>query len=255
MKFLLLFLTITTMTFAAPPTKAEEITYEFLLKTAAETGYCDHIPHIQKIFDTYKVKTLLEFGLGYSTKYFLDHCTKVLSVEFITSGISPNWMKYCLDLYRGYSNWISVAYFSNFSHDCSWAPYKFLGTAKLYEAETEYSRTQVIPNDTSLAELRTFIGNLLKYNKPDLALVDPPLLLRAPFVQFLFDKVPIILATDCSQFITPQTSDVYGYRKIAPPDNYETIYIPKAKGTLLWIKKSDETKNLIEVMKEYAQTP
>ncbi len=256
MKSLLLLLTLSTCLYAvqAPPAKADDITYEYLAKVGRETGYCDHIPHIQKIFDNYKVKTLLEFGLGYSTKYFLDHCTKVISVEFITRGLKPDWIKYCLGLYQDYSNWIPVAYFSNYSGDFSWAPYKFFGTSKLFEAEQQYVPSLQFPSDTAyLTELNTFITNITKYHKIDMVLVDPPTLLRGPLVQLLFDKVSIIVAHDCFSYCTDKISDIYGYRRLKVPDNYETIFINKGKTTLVWIKKSEET--LIQLMKEYAASP
>lgn len=236
------------------PTKADDITYDFLVQTGIETGYCDHIAHIRKILENHKVKTLLEFGLGYSTKYFLDNCTKVISVEFVTGGLRPDWMKLCLELYKGYSNWVPVAYFSSYSADFGWAPYKYFATAKLYEAEKSYAATLIPPSDDSyLAEMKTFIGNLTKFNKIDLALVDPTILNRGAVVQLLFEKAPIILAHDCGSSTSSASSDIYGYRRITPPENYETIYIPKGIGTLLWIKKTAETAELIEKMQSYAQ--
>lgn len=241
---------------AASISKADDITFEFLVQTGKETGYCDHITHIKKIFEHYQVKTLLEFGVGFSTKYFLDHCTKVLSVEFVTSGVKPDWLRYCLDLYKGYSNWIPVAYFSNYSGDFSWAPYKYFATVKLYEAEKIYASTMRIPDDDAyLTELKTFIGNLTKFNKVDLALVDPALLQRGAMVQLLFDKAPIILAHDCFSSHSPNSLDIYGYRRITVPENYEEIFIPKGIGTLMWIKKTEQTTSLIEAMKTYAKTP
>lgn len=254
MKFLLLFISIISFVQADPPVKADDITYEFLVQTGEETGYCDHIAHIKKIFENYKVKTLLEFGLGFSTKYFLDNCTKVISVEFIMGQNSPYWMKSCLELYKNYSNWIPVAYFSNFSGDFSWAPYKYFATAKLFEAEKGYAATKTFPpDDAHLAELKTFIGNLTKFNKVDLVLVDPSILQRGAIVQLLFDKAPILLATDCYSSIAPGAPDIYGYKRVETPENYEMIFIPKGKGTLLWIQKMDQTVELIETMKNDAQ--
>lgn len=255
--FTLLLLTFAFQIYSfTPPQKADEITPDFLRQVGEQTGFCDHIPHIQKIFENYKVKTLLEFGLGYSTKYFLDACTKVISVEFVTKGVGPGWIKNCLSLYQSYSNWVPVAYFSNYPGDFGWAPYKFFGTTKFYEAELQYVPSLVIPPDNGyLTELRTFIGNLTKYNKIDVAFVDPSTLLRGPIVQLLFDKAPIILAHDTnSSYTNPNAADIYGYRRVDVPENYEVISIRKGVGTLLWIKKTDETKALIEVMKEYAQS-
>jgi hypothetical protein len=254
MKYLIALLTLVGLAEAAPPTKADDITYDFLVQTGYETGYCDHIAHIRKILETTKVKVLLEFGLGYSTKYFLDSCTKIISVEFVMGKNNPEWMKYCLDLFKGYSNWIPVAYFSNFSHDFSWAPYKYFATNKLFEAEMSYAATGQVPEDNGhVTELKTFIGNLTKFNKIDLALVDPSILERGVLVQLLFEKSPIILAHDCYSFFSSDLADTYGYRKVIPPEDYETIFIPKGKGTLLWIQKTDHTAELIRAMKNYAK--
>jgi hypothetical protein len=253
MKYLILLLTLLGFIEAAPPTKADDITYDFLVQTGTETGYCDHIAHIRKILETTKVKVLLEFGLGYSTKYFLDNCAKVISVEFVQGKINPDWMKHCLDLYKGYSNWIPVAYFSNFSGDFSFAPYKYFASHKLFEAEATFAATgQASGDDAHVAELKTFIGNITKFNKVDLALVDPSILERGVLVQLLFEKSPIILAHDCYSFVSAELPDTYGYRKVIPPEDYETIFISKGKGTLLWIKKTDPMAELIRVMKDYA---
>lgn len=256
MKYLILILSLVSFIQAAPPAKADDITYEFLVQTGEQTGYCDHIAHIKKIFDNYKVKVFLEFGLGYSTKYFLDQCTKVISVEFVTNGLSPDWMKLCLDLYKGHSNWVPIAYFSNYSMGFSWAPYKYFATPKLYEAEASYAATGQIPFDHGyLTEMKTFIGNLLKFNKVDMALVDPATLLRGAIVQLLFDKTPIILTHDAYSYISLSMADTYGYRSVVAPENYESIFIPKGKGTILWIKKTDQTEALIKTMKDYARSP
>lgn len=257
MKYLIpLFLFIGALQAENRPEKADEITYDFLIRTGKETGYCDHIPHIQKIFEHQPIKILLEFGLGYSTKYFLDHCTKVLSVEFVMGEIYPSWMRYCLDLYKGYSNWVPIAFFSNHPGEFAWAPYKYFASGKLFEAERFFATTHQIPEENAYCtELRTFIGNLTKFNKVDLALVDPGILLRGVLVELLFDKVSIILAQDADSFISAEYPDTYGYRNILTPDHYEVIFIPKGKGTLLWIKKTEELATLIQTMKDYAKSP
>src|SRR6185436_1197288 len=108
--------------------KADDITYDWLVKYGDETGITDHVSHFRKIFNKFKVKTCLEFGVGYSTKYFLDSCNKVISIEFVTSGYGPAVMKRYIELYRGYSNWLPIVYFSGYRGDMTWAPFKYLGT-------------------------------------------------------------------------------------------------------------------------------
>src|SRR5579872_2839991 len=193
----LLFIFLNYSAFAEEITSADQITYDFLVEQGRNAGYCDHIRYFKDIFEKIKVKTLLEFGLGYSTKYYLDHCTKVLSVEFITGGYGPSWMKKCLELYRGYTNWVPIAYFSDYKGDMSWSPYKYIGSegvakASHYQSTTYKSYSSV--DNFYLNELTTFVKNLTKYNKIEIALVDPGNYLRGELVQMLFDKSPIILA-------------------------------------------------------------
>lgn len=253
MKILPFLLSIALCAQAAQPTKAEDITYDLLVQMGKK-GYCDAVPHIQKISENYPVKTMLEFGLGYSTKYFLDSFTKVLSVEYVTNALPATWIKYCIDLYQNYSNWLPIAFFSDYSGDISWAPYRYLATSKLSDAEMKYSiQFQDISDHPFIKETKTFIGNISKYHKYDLALIDPPSLLRGPLVELLFDKVPIILAQDAFSFFNDQIPDIYGYRRVSTPENYECIFLPQEKGTLLWIQKNDATDALIQTMKEYAQ--
>jgi len=234
---------------------SNEITYDFLVRNSQDTGYGDHIPYFRDIFEKITVKTLLEFGLGYSTKYYLDHCNKVISVEFITSGYGPTWMKKCIDLYRGYSNWVPIAYFSDYKGDMSWAPYKYIGSDGIAKASSHQSRTyqsySTIDN-FYLNELTTFVKNLTKYNKVDVALVDPGNYIRGELVQMLFDKSPIILANHVNFSFLRLKDDIYGYSRIITPDDYEEIHLQEGMGTIIWIKKNPELQELIDYFKNQA---
>lgn len=235
---------------------AEEITYDWLVKYGNWTGMTDHIPHFKKIFSKLKIKTLLEFGLGYSTKYFLDSCNKVISVEFITDGTGPDWMKKCIDLYRDYSNWTPIAYFSGYQGDMNWARYKYLGSENFSKAayyQTVNHKNYALINDFYLLELNAFITNLLKSYKIDLAFVDPGTYLRGDLVQLLFDKVPLIVAHHSSCRAKGEKDDVYGYSRIETPENYEEIFIPSGGGTTLWVVKKDPFFSFIEDLKKYAE--
>ncbi len=233
--------------FAEEIIDANQINYDFLVTHGRETGYGDHIPYFKDIFEKITVKTLLEFGLGYSTKYYLERCAKVISVEFVTSGYGPVWMKKCIDLYRGYSNWIPIAYFSDYKGDMSWAPYKYIGSdgvakASNYQSSTYKSYSAI--DNFYLNELTTFVKNLTKYNKVDLALVDPGNYLRGELVQTLFDKSPIILAHHVDFSFLRLKDDIYGYSSIVTPDNYEEIHLQEGMGTIIWIKKTPELQEL-----------
>lgn len=253
MKTLIALLFLSTA-FCAPITKAEEITYDFLLETGKQTGYCDHIPVFKKIFETIKVKAFLEFGVGYSTKYFLDSCTKVISVEFISPGWSADWLKKCLDLYRNYSNWVPVAYFSGYKGDFAWAPYKYFGSEGLFKADCYFSSTRqsyASIDNTYQTEFQTFVTNLAKYNKIDIALVDPGICLRGEIVQLLFGKINIILSHDTRA--SQSKMNPYGFNRLIVPDDYEEIHFSTGVGTTAWVRKTDALLPLIQVLKDHAK--
>src|SRR5579872_5813640 len=63
----------------------EDITEEYLTRTSASSHYTEHVAHLKKVFDHLHVRTFLEFGLGFATKYFIDNSEHVVSVEFIRS--------------------------------------------------------------------------------------------------------------------------------------------------------------------------
>ena len=237
-------------------TKAEEITYDWLINTGAATGYTDHIPHFREIFNHLKVRTFLEFGLGFSTKYFLDSCEKVISVEFVTPGSGPDWIKKCLDLYRNYSNWIPITFFSGQVWDISWAPYKYLGSecvdkAACYQCSTH--KNYALIDGFYLTELDAFISQLVQNHPIDIAFVDPGFYLRGDLVQLLFDKVPVIVAHDAAVRAQGEKNDVYGYSRIITPENYEEIYISYGQGTMVWILKNEKNNDLMDAIKNYAK--
>lgn len=249
MKFISPLLFITTLFCGS--TKAEDITYDFLVETGETTGYCDHIPVFKKIFETMKVRTLLEFGLGYSTKYFLDSCTKVISVEFIFTTWETDWIKKCLNLYRGYSNWVPIVYFSNFNGDFSWAPYKYHGSDALYRAHSYFASTgqSYAAVDRSYQnEMQFFLSNLTKYNTIDVAFVDSGMVLLADIVQVLFEKIPVIVAHGTKTSYLGQNP--YGFASLQVPANFEEIRISRGVGTTIWVKKTEELAPLIQVLKD-----
>jgi hypothetical protein len=234
---------------------ADDITYEWLTDAGNPNSYADHVPHFNKLFKEHKVRTLFEFGVGFETKYFLDSCDKVISVEFVTNGYGPEWIKSCLNLYQNFSNWVPIVYFTGYQDSMKWAPYKYAGSDSVYTA-TSYQcathRNYALVDDFYLKELNSFISRLAKSNRIDVAFVHPPINLRGDLVQLLFDKVPIILANGTST--TRNTpNDVYGYSRIKTPDNYEEISLPNGHGTTIWIEKKDQFQSLTKAMKMYAE--
>jgi len=256
-RYLIPLLICSLFTFADVQENIDEITYEWLVSQGELTGHTSHIHVFKKMFTEAKINRVLEFGLGFSTKYFLDCTEKVVSVEHVTNGAGPEWMKKCLELYKGYSNWIPIAYFTGYQGDTHWAPYKFFGSESVYQAvsfQTSTHQNYALIDDTYVKELDLFITNLSRANKFDLAFVDSGLYLRGDLVQLLFNKVPIIIAhdTDCRE--VGMEDDVYGYSRIITPDNYEEIYIKDLKGTTIWIIKNENYVDILQSFKAYAQT-
>ena len=236
--------------------KISEITYEWLSEEGNRTGYTDHVHHFCELFKQVNVKNFLEFGLGFSTKYFLDHCQKVISVEFITEGYGPDWMKTCLHAYAEFPHWIPIAYFSSFSGDYSWAPYKYFGSEQVHTAasyQCSSHKNYALLDASYLKELDTMLTNLIKCHQIDCAFVDAGIYLRGDLVSLLFHKVPIILAHDTMCRQLNMQEDVYGYSRIITPVDYEEIAIASGKGTTIWIHKQPSLEGVIQAMKTYAQ--
>ncbi len=240
------------------PTVADEITYTWLTQGATQPHDTQHVMVFKKIFDTLKVKTFLEFGLGYPTKYFLDQCNKVISVDIITHGYGPAVMQKFLRIYADYSNWIPIAFFSGYlGWDYGWAPYKHLGSESVYKATSyqhAHHKTYAKIDDFYIIELNAFITNLLKYNKAEVAFTGHAIFLRGEIVQLLFDKVPIIVAHNTNKRNQGNQDDEYGLVRVVTPDNYEEIFFPLQGGTTAWIAKKEKYLGLIDELKKFADT-
>lgn len=239
-------------------TNADDITEAWLLEAGQETGYTEHTRHFKNIFSKMKVRTFLEFGVGFSTKFFLDNCDHVVSVEFVTPGSGPEWLQKCIELYRNCHHWTPIAYFSGPSLDMSWAPHKFVGTESVYKAASYQPvyRKSYAPIDSSfLGELDTFVRQQVAKNDVDVAFVDAGICIRGDLVQTLFHKVPIIAAHDIAPKHRRHDDDVYGYGRLVVPENYEEIYVPFGMGTAFWIKKEPRYKSIITCLRKYVNSP
>lgn len=240
------------------PLKADEVSYPWLTQAAVKDHDTDHVQLFKKLFELRKVRTLLEFGLGYSTKFFLDHCSKVISVDIITYGYGPEIMQKFLHVYSDYSNWIPIAFFSGYrGWDYSWAPYKHLGSESLYKATSyqhAHRKDYTKIDDFYLVELNAFISNLLKYNKPDVVFIGHAIILRGDFVQLLFDKVPLIIAHNTLNRKLGIAEDLYGLNRVITPENYEEIYFGLQGGTTIWIQKKETFQELTDKLRAYANT-
>lgn len=238
-------------------TKADEITEDWLVTTGIETGYTEHIRHFKKLFEKTHVRTFLEFGVGFSTKYFIDHSDKVISVEFVTPGAGPEWIKYCIELYRNCKTWTPIVYFTGKGLDTSWAPYKYLGAESVHKAaafQPVYYQSYTLIDPSFLDDLENFINEQVVINDIDVAFVDAGICIRGDLVQVLFDKVPIIVAHDVARKEIRHLDDVYGYGRIVKPDHYVEIHVTLGMGTAFWIKNEEQYQGIIKELQEYAKS-
>jgi hypothetical protein len=222
-------------------------TFLFMLQMEAKSPAS---PFVQTIFDHLKVKTTLEFGLSEETNYFLESSTKVISIEFITNGYGPESLKAAIEKKKSYSNWIPIAFFSGFHGDVNWAPYRYYGSESVYKATSHMCATHQSfagIDDFYLTELNSFINNLKKCYKIDVAHIGGSILLRGDLVQILFGKVPVIIGT--GTHYPPQ--DLFGYNNLTVPSDYEAIVLPQYQ-TTIWISQKEEFKALTEDLRKLA---
>lgn len=221
----------------------------------ARSQAIDFLSPFEVINQNLKVRSVLEFGLGDHTKYFLDKYKKVISIEVVTHGYGPETIKKYIQLYRDYSNWIPISYFSGYHGDMNWAPYKYLATDAVYKACSHQCATRMphysTIDNSYIKELNEFITNLVKFNKIDVAFICPALFLRGDIVDLMFGKVSIIVAheTDARNEGLVGFDDLWGYSRVVTPLDYEEIYLPTQGGTTIWIAKKGEFANLIEQLK------
>lgn len=236
-------------------TNAEQITEEFLTTPGPFFSYTEHIRHFKLIFDQMKVRTFLEFGVGLSTKYFLEKSEKVISVEFVTHGTGPEWLIHCMQLFQNYRTWMPIAYLSGYNEDTKWARYQYNGLESVYQAaayQPVHRKSYREIDSSFLGDLDNFILQQTAGNNVDIAFVDAGVCLRGDLVTTLFNKVPIIVAHDFGSKATIVLNDIYGYGRIIVPDNYVEIVIPFGMGTAFWIVKDEKYQKIIQDLTAYS---
>lgn len=216
--------------------ESDFITYDWLIDCAKNTSYTDHIPHFRRLFNTMKIRGLLECGCGYSTKYFMDHCAKVVSIEFMTPGTGDLWFNECLKLYKDCPNWVPLAYNANhqdvsFNNACAYAcsehkDYSLIDSSYLNRLDL-YFKTQI---DIAHQEGKDI----------DVAFVDPGVYTRGDMVKVLLaNKVPIVMAHDTACDPDSDADEgCYIWFVVKTPADYEKIFIPFGQGTTFWIHKN-----------------
>lgn len=194
--------------------------YEYL----AENPWTDHVQHTAKLFQLLPVSSFLEFGMGEGTKFYLDQCDHVTSVETLGRlgrSIHERCYQQCLSLYKNYPNWNPLLY------DCS---------SDICEAVDMVHEFQIDPaviDPTYLEEIKELCDDLFAKRSYDVVLVDPGLILQGDIINELFDRTDIIVAHDFNG-----NSQLYGWYKIKTPAHYQLIHFTEGEGTAFWIKKT-----------------
>lgn len=194
--------------------------------------YDDHLFAHGLLFNKYKIKSLIEFGLGEGTKFFLDRMERVVSVELYTKDhaladqlkISNNhWMNMLSQKFSSYENWEIIPY--ECGEDILRAEHNVTGHGSVKRGDNP-------PDDEYKKEIKALIDKLF-LKQYDYAFVDAGVHLRGDIVNELFGRVKIIGAHDTN------TKSIYGYNRVVCPDDYKVEQGKKCgEGITFWICKS-----------------
>lgn len=195
----------------------------------AASPWTDHVVHFAKLFQIQKIHSFLEFGVGEGTKYYLEHCDEVTSIELLDSSKINNILYYekCLALFKPYSNWRPILYLCE-------PP---LERASAIAEEWHIDPTTV--NREYMKELHYVCDVLFENKSYDVAFVDAAISVRGSIVNALFNRVDIIAAHD-----TNALPESYGWAWVKTPPNYERIVFTEGSGTSFWVKR-----NRVEIIK------
>jgi len=192
--------------------------------------------YFSQIFDHQKVKSILEFGLGIGTRYLLDNCDNLISVELSKGDYNRDWYERTSEDLKEYSNW-----------KCD-----YIDLPQDIKDADERAQKNLFPlSDVSyLKTLKEITDPYLKGEKYDLIFIDAGIHTRGDLVNLSFGNSDIIVAHDTSRSPQRVIQNIYGYNIVEVPENYiELRYECTHMGTTLWINKSKE--DLIERMKDF----
>lgn len=189
----------------------------------------DYIPHWRRLFNTTKISGLLECGCGLSTKYFLDHAKRVISIEHVTPGYGGKLYNEALAMFSGIENWEPLLYNGNYRSNS-------FNNACAYQCTMH--RDYALIDPTYLKELDKHFKTVIKSYKVDVAFVHSVVYIRGDFVKVLLaNQIPIVVAHGTNSD-NGDIDDLYGWIKVVTPPDYVKIFIPFGSGTTFWISKA-----------------
>lgn len=202
------------------------------LSNDPSSGY---VKHFRQLFEKVDIHSLVEFGLGNGTQYFLDHCDKVTSCEILLPHQSDGWFK----AYQAYA-------MTN-----RWTHIQKVGSVYLEKADRLAQDEKTDPSlqdATYILELKDLCDELFTRNSFDIAFINPRIHLRGDLVNELFQRVPIIVAHD-----TSYGKREYGWYKVQTPSNYQKIVYKDGYGTTFWVHR--DKQDVIFALQGYIQEP
>ncbi len=234
MKKNLLFLLLIMFSFQTADIRAEH-NESILFERLANDPWFDHVRAWDTLFAIEQIDQFLELSEGKATRFFLDKCTHVTSVSLITIStadqIFPVYYA-SLDLFDGLPNWTPKLHIFS----------EITDKANQY---AEMGQNPDMAGEEYLKEINQFCMELTEDTHYDAIFVDPRLCIRGDIMNALFNHADIIATHD-----TNYVPNIYGWYKLAAPENYEELHFSYGSGTTFWIKKDKE--DLIKKLKLYA---
>ena len=185
MKTRILIFVLTLFCLRAHGKQSDFITYDSLVKS----DYSDHVQSFNQLMGRVKIHSLLEFGLGHGTKFFLDHADTVTSVELLLPHQTEEWYNKYLQLYQDYDNW---------------EPLLYRGSSALQKADAISGgelKDPSLTDGTYLLELKKLCNDLFSKKSYEVAFIDPGIHIRGDLVNELFDRVDIIVAHNTNSVV------------------------------------------------------
>ncbi len=175
------------------------------------------VQQFSKLFERVHFISLLEVGMGDSTKFFLDRLAHVTSLKIISEGQTDDQYSSYQELFKSYLNWNPILYSG--SSSLNWA-----------DSRTKELEDPALMDAGYLLELSKLIYETTD-KEYDIAFVHPTLHFRGDLVNCLFDRVELIAALGTNH-------PIYGWNKIYTPSNYQKIEFAEGDGITFWVKKN-----------------
>jgi len=211
--------------------KIEDFVYENIIKF---TRYTDHLPHMAEFFKFYVPNNLLEWGLGYSTKFFADKCSKVVSVEALSNFMQPSYYDFFKNILQVLPNWNSVL----------WVVSDTISEAVKYQIVEKKDPEKV--DASYLSELQSYAQALYSSENPDVVFVDSAIFINGDLANTaLANNIPFVIIHDSNEV------SMCSYDKIVVPANYKTVEIKSGVGTTFFIRNDFE--DIFNKMKVYSE--